>query len=72
MRLFPKRESSDSDLDIGDYLSIYDKKGNLVAQSVTVGKDEDIYLEYDGLLYMATISGSIYIEYNSLMNKFDN
>ena len=55
-----------------DYLTIYDDEPNglFLARSDSHTKDMKIFLEYDGLTYMADIDGTVYITLSSLNTKF--
>lgn len=73
MRIFPKREHlhlPDRKEGSWDWLSIYGKDNKVMAHSDGYHPEDVIRLEYDGLEYVATPDGEIFITLKSIEAKF--
>lgn len=69
MRVFPKHETING----GNYLSLYDRDGNLLARSAGSENPEQIIgIEFDGLIYMwfPQLPDNFFLDYSSVVKKF--
>lgn len=77
MKVYPKRESltllnegTNKD-ETWEHLTLYDKEGQILIKSErNHPENSEIRVEYDGLVYVATRSGDVFVTYQSLLNKF--
>lgn len=68
MIVYPKRETQEEKV----CLSLYDKDGKLLTQSLFTENDKIIALEYDGLVYTSfpQLPNHCFLDYASVVNKF--
>lgn len=72
MKINPKREklTKPDTAEEWDYLTIYDGDDQILAQSENHHFESTIILEYDGVCYMCGPDGRIWLDYETLKNKF--
>lgn len=68
---FQNTENSEEIVEL-EYLILYDPEGNQLAKGDNKVIPSNHEVEYDGLIYLANEQGRVSVDYNSLLNKFDN
>ncbi len=69
---FPNEEIEGCPVEEWTYLSVYDKRGNLLVRSSANHFENEIRLEFEGVIFVSPPNkdGEILLDYNSLIQKF--
>ncbi len=74
MKVYPKRESLTLPIngkdETWDYLTLYDKDGNIVLRSGNYHPEADIRLIWEDMEFVASRTKEILITFESIMKKF--